>query len=484
VTSLRDGELETAVEMARALRRRGVSPLDLLERAMARAEAWQPSTNAFSQLWQEDAAEDARLVEVAARALATARHPAGGVRAVDAGEDLPATAGIPIAVKELFDVAGHETSGCSEAYRGSIAAHDAQVIRRVREAGLVIVGKTNQHELAAGGTNLVSACGRTGNPWDPARMTGGSSGGSAAAVAAGVVPWALGSDTGGSVRIPSSVCGTFGLKPATGRLPLDGIMPLAPSMDCPGPIAATAGDLAVLYGLMSGGRAVVEVPPPNDGPPELRVGMPGGFFAAPVHPETLEAVARTAEVLEGAGVPVEEVDGRGIEDSRRVWFDLCAYEFVRAHPIFDGRRELVAPSVVAWAEHGERQSAEDHHRAVRRRSEIAAWYRARLERFDALLVPTTPYPAPRADQLEVDLGPAGAVEVARVGPGWLCSSVNLSGLPAVSIPAGTSSEGLPIGVSLIGRDDGEDTLLGLAALWQRAAGYAPVRPPLPSLTIP
>jgi len=469
--------------MAQALRRRAVSPLDLLKRALARAEAWQPSTNAFSQLWQEDAAEDARLVEVAARALATARHPAGGVRAVDPGEDLPAMAGIPIGVKDLFDVAGHETSGCSAAYRGSIAVHDAPLVRRVREAGLVIVGKTNQHELAAGGTNLVSACGRTGNPWDPARMTGGSSGGSAAAVAAGVVPWALGSDTGGSVRIPSSMCGTFGLKPSTGRLSLDGMMPLAPSMDCPGPIAATAGDLAALYGIMSGGRAVVEVPSPEDGAPGLRVGMPGGFFAALVHPDTLEAVARTAEVLAGAGVPVEELDGRGIEDARRVWFDLCAYEFVRAHPIFVGRRELVDPSVLSWAEHGERLTAEEHDRAVQRRAEIAAWYRGRLERFDALLVPTTPYPAPRADQSEVDLVASGTVEVARVGPGWLCSSVNLSGLPAVSIPAGTSSEGLPIGVSLIGRDDGEDTLLGLAALWERAARYVPVRPSLPSVTI-
>jgi aspartyl-tRNA(Asn)/glutamyl-tRNA(Gln) amidotransferase subunit A len=299
-----------------------------------------------------------------------------------------------------------------------------------------------------------------------------------------VVPWALGSDTGGSIRIPSSMCGTFGLKPATGRLSLDGMMPLAPSMDCPGPIASTAGDLAVLYGVMSGGRAMVEVPSPDDGSTRLQVGMPGGFFANLVHPETLEAVARAAGVLEGTGVSVEEVDGRGIEDSRRVWFDLCAYEFVRAHPILDGRRELVDPSVLAWVEHGERLSEEDHDRAVRRRAEISAWYRARLERFAALLVPTTPYPAPRADQLEVDLGPAGTLDVARVGPGWLTSSVNLSGLPAVSIPAGRSNEGLPIGVSLIGRDDGEDALLGLAALWERAAGYTPVRPPLPSVTIP
>src|SRR5919198_1784655 len=177
MTSLRDGQLETAVEMAEALRRRRVSPLDILERTLARAEAWQPSTNAFSQpLWTEEAEEDARLVELAFRALARSSHPSAA-HPVGADEDLPFTAGIPIAIKDLYDVTGHETTGCCEAYRGSISLHDAEMVVRVRQAGMVLVGKTNQHELAHGGTNLVSAVGRTGNPWDPARMTGGSSGG-------------------------------------------------------------------------------------------------------------------------------------------------------------------------------------------------------------------------------------------------------------------------------------------------------------------
>src|SRR5205823_1854876 len=147
--------------------------------------------------------------------------------------------GVPIAVKDLYDVAGFETTGCSRIYAGRVAERDAPTIRRVRGAGLIMVGKTNQHELAFGGTNLYSACGRTGNPWDPRRMTGGSSGGSAAAVAAGVVPWALGSDTGGSIRIPASMCGIFGLKPTAGRLSIEGVLPLAPSLDCPGPMAGT-----------------------------------------------------------------------------------------------------------------------------------------------------------------------------------------------------------------------------------------------------
>src|SRR5207237_7768988 len=168
------------------------------------------------------------------------------------------------------------TTGCCAAYGDNVPAEDAWVITRMREAGVVMVGKTNQHELAAGGTNTVSACGRTGNPWAPERMTGGSSGGSAAAVAAGIVPIALGSDTGGSIRIPAAFCGTFGLKPTTGQLPTDGMMPLAPSLDCPGPLASTVADLRLLYLAM---RAPAK-PAAGDGYllRRFRIGVPDGFF--------------------------------------------------------------------------------------------------------------------------------------------------------------------------------------------------------------
>jgi aspartyl-tRNA(Asn)/glutamyl-tRNA(Gln) amidotransferase subunit A len=469
-----DGQLETALEMAEALRTGQCTSVDLVDRALRRAGAWQPSTNAFSQLWADQAIEEARRID-----------------AIPLGER-PELAGVPIAVKDLYDVAGEETTGCCAAYRGTIARRDAPVIERIRQAGLVMVGKTNQHELAAGGTNLVSACGPTGNPWDPERMTGGSSGGSAAAVAAGVVPWALGSDTGGSIRIPCSMCGILGLKPTFGRIPTEGLMPLAPSMDCPGPMASTLDDLFALYVVMAGGpRAEEPVVVDGDLDPSvaaegLRVGVPDGFFVDRVHDETLAAVASAAAALETAGATMEPADGGGIDDVRPLWMSVCSPEFADAHPLLRDpeRRELVDPSVRAWLDLGESQTEPLRARAGEERERIGGWFRHRLRDFDALLIPTTAYPAPRADQETVDLGRAGTVDLAYVGPGWITCSVNLAGLPAINFPAGRSSESMPLGVSLVAMAGGEATLQRLAMGWAAAFAYEPERPSLQGTALP
>ncbi len=464
MTALRDGELETAVQMAAAVRSGDVSPLELGERTFERLHRWQPAINAFSQIWEEEALGAAR-------------------KATETLVDSPA-AGVPIAIKDLFDVGGHETTGCCAAYRGNVARADAPIVDRVRRARTVLVGKTNQHELAAGGTNLVSACGRTANPWDPSRMTGGSSGGSAAAVAAGVVPWALGSDTGGSIRIPSSMCGTFGLKPTTGQLPLQGLLPLAPSLDCPGPMASTAADLRLLYELMAGSG----LREGNGGGVHLgrgwRIGVPGGFFEDRVHADVLALVQSVAETFRSNGAVVDAIEGTGIEDSRRVWSHVCYPEFAAAHPSLQGRLDHVAPSVREWIEEGRRLSATEGAEAARRREEIRRWFRRHLETFDALLIPSTPYPALSPDEEEIDLGQGRKVEARTVGPGWLTCSVNLAGLPAVNLPAGRSEGGLPIGVSLVGDDDREPTLLQLAAEWEMAAGYERAWPVTPAAPAP
>ena len=442
--TIADGELETAAEMSAAVDAGAVSPSELVERSVRRAESWQATTNAFCSLWGDEAMD-----------------VAGSIAPGGAGPS-----GLPIAVKDLYDVAGRETTGCCRLYAGRIAERDAPTIGRVRAAGLVMIGKTNQHELALGGTNLYSSCGRTGNPWDPRRMTGGSSGGSAAAVAAGVVPWALGSDTGGSIRIPASFCGTFGLKPTTGRIPIDGLLPLAPTMDTPGPIAATAGDLAALYRILAGTPALAGA---RSRP--YRLALVGGYFRDQVHPDVVRAVQQVAATFEAVGVMTEEVGGDGIDDARATWRLVCYPEFVDAHPALAGRWDAALdPAIRSAVQEGAVRSPRERADAAARRAEIERWFARRLEDADALLVPTTGYPAPLVDQGEFDLGEAGRIDLDRIGPGWFTCPVNLANLPAVNLPAG-SSEGMPVGVSLVGRPGDEEGLLTLAVSWEEASGY-------------
>jgi aspartyl-tRNA(Asn)/glutamyl-tRNA(Gln) amidotransferase subunit A len=443
--------------MARALRNREVAAVELVTRAVRLAQAWQPTINAFSQIWADEALAEARRID--------AGSASGG-----------SFAGVPIAVKDLFDVAGHETTACCAAFNGNVAATDAPTIAAIRGGGLVVFGKTNQQELAAGGTNAVSACGPTFNPWAPDRITGGSSGGSGAVVAAGIIPWALGSDTGGSIRIPASMCGTFGLKPTTGKLSTAGMMPLAPSLDTPGPMANTVEDLAELYALMGGEQidpARLESPARGH-----RIGLVGGYFARIVHPVILAGVERTATQLEGAGLQVEPIDGEGIDDVRAVWKRITYPEFGAAYPLSPERSELVAPAVRAWMDEGRQYTDEERSEAARRRGEIEAWFRARLDQVDALLVTSTPYWAPRHGQTDVEMGGETA-NLDQIGPGWHTCAANIAGYPAISLPAWRSPVGAPFGVSLIGRPNSELVLLELAALWSHIVGYSPAVPRLP-----
>ena len=450
--------LDSAVECARAVRDKEVSPVELVERALERLDRWQPVINAFSQIRPEAALEEAR-----ARAEGLARGEAPGL-----------LAGVPVAVKELFDVTGWESSGCSLAYRGNVARRDAETVRRLREAGAVVVGKTNQHELAAGATNVISACGPTKNPWDPTRITGGSSGGSAAAVAARIVPLALGSDTGGSIRIPCSFCGTAGIKPTTARVSMEGAMVLAPSLDTAGPIALTAEDVSVAIAALTGEPALVEASAgPADG---LRVGVAGGFFAERIHPEVMEAVEDVRSVLEGAGIRTTGVDVGDIRDSPEVWNRVTWPEFAAAHGRLLRRPETLYPRTRNRLEYGAARTAVDYLQAKERAADIRDAFLEALGDVDALLAPTTPFAAPRADREEVEF--AGTTwDVHRGGPAWLTRSVNLAGLPALALPTGLSREGIPLGVQLIGRPAGEATLLRLGRAYEEATGHHR-RPPV------
>jgi aspartyl-tRNA(Asn)/glutamyl-tRNA(Gln) amidotransferase subunit A len=434
-----------ATQVARAVAAREISPVEVVEEALRAAELSQPLTNAFSQLRPEETLAEARTL---ADALA-------------AGAEAGPLAGVPVAVKDLFDVAGWETTGCCDAFRGRVAERDAEVVRRVRAAGAVVLGKTNQHELAAGATNVVSACGPTRNPRDPDRITGGSSGGSAAAVAAGVSPLAIGSDTGGSIRIPASFCGVWGLKPSYGVVPMDGAMALSPSLDTGGPLTAAPEDLAAAFSVLAA-RAVEATPPTG-----RAVAILHGASARTARDDVLAATDHVGEVLEAAGVRVTSAELRGVDDALEVWDRVAWAEFAESYPdLLDSPQvHERTRGILAFGKEVRGRLA-----AARiRMQEIQEAFEAALDGVDALLLPATPSPAPRLEDRVVSVGGAG-LDVRTGAPSVLTRPVSLSRLPALALPSGVSaSEGMPLGAQLVARTGEEGVLLGLATAYAEGA---------------
>jgi aspartyl-tRNA(Asn)/glutamyl-tRNA(Gln) amidotransferase subunit A len=448
----------TLVDMCRAIREDRISPVELVTEAIRSLEQWQPVTNAASQLFAEQSLRTARALP---------SEPAGPLH------------GIPVLVKELFDVAGHETSGCCEAVRGNIASTDAFVVSRLRDAGAIIIGKANMHELAASGTNHISACGPTHNPWAPDRLTGGSSGGSAAAVATRSVPFALGTDTAGSIRVPSSFCGTVGLKPTHGRLPMTGAMPLSPSLGCIGPMAATVEDVALGYSVLANEQN--RLAGPTQSVRGLRIGrVHSGYFGSLIHPSIRDALDAAAEVLAGAGVSVVESDLPDMEGSLHTWGNIAWPEFATAYPDLDLDR--VGKQIVGHYRYGQQLSATDRSLAQEHATRIQAAFATALLDVDALLLPATAYPAPHFDDDEIVLDHGDRLNVFRGGPVWFTCPIDIAMLPALSLPAGFDATGLPLGVQLVGRFADEWTLLRVGHAYQTLTTHhlrAPARPTRP-----
>jgi aspartyl-tRNA(Asn)/glutamyl-tRNA(Gln) amidotransferase subunit A len=441
-----------------ALRERDTTPAELVSQAIDSLRAWQPVTSATSQVWAEQALADA---------LALPAQPVGPLH------------GIPVLVKELFDVAGHETTGCCAAFRGHVATADAFVVARLRAAGAVVVGKANMHELAASGTNHVSACGATHNPWAPDRLTGGSSGGSAAAVATRSVPLTLGTDTAGSIRVPSSWCGTVGLKPTHGRVPMAGAMPLSSSLGCVGPMATTVADVALGFSVLTGGRGADRTP---DGSLRgLRVArVREGYFARLVHPSVCGALDHVADVLAEAGATLVEATLPDVDGALHTWGDIAWPEFARSYPDLDLDR--VGEQIVGHYRYGQQldphaQALAHHHAAAMRAAFCSA-----LQGVDALLLPVTAYPAPRFSDDRIAVGPGETVDVFRGGPVWFTCPVDIAMLPALSLPAGFDDAGLPLGVQLVGGFAEEWTLLRIGSAFQALTDHHRRMPSLPGPT--
>lgn len=396
-----------------------------------------------------------------------------------AGMDRGPFHGIPIGYKDIFYTKGVRTTGGSLVYKDFVPDHDATAVERLHLAGAISIGKLNLHELAYGATSKNPHYGFVLNPHDAERVAGGSSGGSAAAVAAGILPVALGTDTGGSIRIPASYCGVAGFKPTYGRVSRYGVMPLAFSLDHVGPLGASVEDCAVAMAVISGydandaSSSPVPVPNFREAAPKqlegLRLGIPTSFFFDHVDVEVSKSVNAAIREMEKLGATAHEVDLPHIPDlnaAARIiqWGEASSLYAVHQ----DGN--LFGKDVWALIEQGRLLSAPDYVNAQRMRTSFRREFDELWKQIDLMVTPTTPITAPRIDEEEVNID--GYVEDARVASTRLTRAMNCLGEPALSLPCGRSAAGMPIGLQLVGAPFTDARVLRIGQTLERELGGA------------
>jgi aspartyl-tRNA(Asn)/glutamyl-tRNA(Gln) amidotransferase subunit A len=464
---------QSMTELARLIATKAVSPVEVVRTHLDRIAERDGTFKAFITVCGDAAMEAAR----AAEAALVADGPAGPLH------------GVPIALKDLFNTAGVRTTGGSRILAESVPSTDATVVSRLRGAGAIVLGKLNMHEFAYGPEGLNDHYGHARNPWDAgqARIAGGSSSGSGVAVAAGLAPGALGSDTGGSVRIPASLCGITGLKPTYGRVSRAGVLPLAWSMDHVGPMTRTAADCALMLGPMAGydpadpSTSVLPVPDYTAALTGeikgLRVGVLRAGFLEAADPEVAAAVESAARALERLGAVVDEAAIEHVERVPAATFAIVAAEALAYHAGWlRARGGEYQPDVAERLRTGVVVSAADYVRAQQARALVRAAVDQALARRDVLLAPTTAVTATAVGERTVEI--RGERADVRASLLRFTRPFNFSGHPACSVPCGTSSAGLPIGMQFVGRPFDEVTVLRAADAWQRASDWHARRPPL------
>jgi len=427
--------------VADRLRAGGTDPVELTRRSLAAIEDSQAALNAFVTVDHDGAL------------AAAGRARDELARGVDRGP----LHGVPVAVKDIVDTAGLVTTMGSRHFAGHVPDADAEVVSRLREAGAIVVGKTTTHEFAYGPTGDRAANGPCANPYDPSRMAGGSSAGSAAAVAAGLVALAVGTDTGGSVRIPAALCGVAGIRPSPLRIPDRGVFPLSWSLDSVGVLAADVAGTGAGWSVLSGAPSIVDgvgVPAPD----ALRIGLPDGFDR--LDPAVHSGLTGLVDRLAAAGARMAPVIVPDVEELHWLYRTIQSVEAVTIHhDRMTSAPELFDPEVLQrlWA--AAEVAARDYARALRRLAEVRATAGALLDGVDILLLPTVPVLAP----------PLGARDT-DVGAGWtsprdalLAHTVPFSvlGLPALSLPVPAPGP-LPVGVQLVGAPGADESLLACA----------------------
>jgi Asp-tRNA(Asn)/Glu-tRNA(Gln) amidotransferase A subunit family amidase len=461
-----------ASELAALVAARVLSPVEVIDAFLERIEVLDPAINAFCLV----AAESAR-----AQAVAAERELSRG------GSEIGALHGVPVAFKDLTPTAGIETAYGSWIFAGNVPEADAVIVERTKRAGGIVIGKTMTSELghAACARNLIS--GATVNPWNPQRTSGGSSGGSAAAVVSAMAPVAEGSDGGGSVRIPASCCGVFGLKPQLGRIPLPEPANFG-TLSCHGPLTWTVRDAALLMSVWAGPdeRDPMSLPATGEDFAAALDGDVAGVRVAyspdlgvPVTPEVREVVRDGVAVLERLGARVEEVDlsaGSGlVAEFHRLWIGMEAALFggeVERHG------ERMTRGVLEEIARGSALASVDYWKAELARSEFYARVRAVLADYEFIVCPVMAVSPPSVHMFTDGPEEINGQLVDRK-TGWsLAFPFNLSSHPAASLPCGFTPDGLPVGMQVVGRRFGESAILRLAARFEEAAPWRARRPPL------
>jgi aspartyl-tRNA(Asn)/glutamyl-tRNA(Gln) amidotransferase subunit A len=458
----------TILEAAQALRKRALSSAELTEAALQRVALLNPKLNAIMTALEESARAQAKAAD----------------EELARGADRGPLHGIPIAVKDVFETRGVRTTCGSVIFMHHVPERDAAVVEKLAAAGAVLVGKAGMHELAYGITSNNPHFGTIHNPWDTDRVPGGSSGGSGAAVASEMVFMAMGSDTGGSIRIPASFCGTVGLKPTSGRVSRYGVMPLDFSLDHMGPLTRSVRDAAVTLGAIAGHDPRDEtssaepvgsyLPAPGCSIRNVRIGLPQNFYFERLDPDVDMAVRRMAAAAESLGaviIPVRVPDIPALNAVGRV---ILLAEASALMEKYIGNRDQFGSDVLALLDQGRLLPATDYVNAQRLRRMMQREFATLWSQVDCLFTPTTPMAAPRILEKTVKLG--DHTEDVRLAATRLVRGINVLGLPALSMPCGPDRRGLPLGLQIVGRPFDEALVLRVAAALEDATEYHLAKP--------
>ncbi len=421
----------TIQEFGAKLREGAVTSEAIVERCLAQIEARNPETNAFILVMADEARLQAREAD----------------RELAAGRDRGPLHGVPLSIKDLMDVRGAETTAASRVRVGRVASQDAPCVASLRAGGAVFVGKTNLHEYALGTTSGDSAFGAVRNPLDPTRSPGGSSGGSAVSVATGMALATVGTDTGGSIRIPAACCGIVGLKPSLGEVPTEGVVPLSSTFDHVGPLAASVADAWTVFRVLTGDLAPPPLAPATAS--ALRLAVPRPYFLDMLDDDVRARFEASLEAFRTAGVRVREIEIPHTETIANVYIRISLKEAAAYHAAtLAAVPERYTPPVRQRLEMGRNIQHEEYMLALGGREQLRRDVDAVFADCDALALPTLPIPAPKIGAETVQVGPAE--QPLRNVMLRLTQLFNITGNPAISIPCGLTREGMPCGLQLAG----------------------------------